>query len=308
MIKSNSIITTSALATALLFASSAHAAPCCAGNAAAPAIISGDEQAQLSVLVSHSSVIGEVEGEGEPVFWNGDQHVVTQTVRVDGAILLSDRWQLGAMIPMVQQDVQSSGVGNTGTALGDIRLNAAYEALPEWSYSSWKPRGYVFAQLIVPTGNSVYDSTDLGMVDAAGNGFYTVALGSLLVKRWSSWDASFVPEVHYGFRRRFSEEGITVNPGVGASALLGGGWSRGAFRVGARVQPQYSAPKQTTTDAGQSMSIYQFAWNAGVDLTYMASDEWSITGSYTDQTLVGPAVNTQLSRTFALMLQRRWDR
>jgi hypothetical protein len=314
LIKPNSIIISKALEITFGFAvlscaiKGAVAAPCCAGNAAAPLIISGDEQAQLSVLVSHSSVIGDVEGEGEPVFWNGDQHLITQTVRVDGAILLSDRWQVGAMIPLVQEDVQTSGVGNSGTSLGDVRLNGAYEFLPEWSYSSWKPKGYLFSQLILPTGNSVYDSTDLGMVDAAGNGFYTIAFGSLLVKRWSSWDASFIPEIHYGFSRNFSDEGITVGPGIGASALMGGGWSRGAFRVGGRVQPQYSAPKQTTTDTGQGMSVYQFAWNTGADFTYMPSDELSVTASYTDQTLLGPAVNTQLSRTFALMVQRRWDR
>jgi hypothetical protein len=317
LIKPNSTISSekvrflAALVCGFFFSPASFAASCCAGNAAAPALISGDERMQMDVLFSHSSVVGNVE-EGVPVFWSPKESETTQTVRIDAATLISDRWQIGTMVPVVQQQVNRQGLDRSATALGDVRMNVGYEILPEWTYSVWRPKGYVFAQLMLPTGKSSYDTSDFSEADAVGRGFYTVALGSLLVKRWSSWDAFLIPELHYGFARRFDvtelHDAETVSPRLGASVGFGGGWSYGPLRVGLRFQPVYNQPKKIQTSSNVVYAGYQLSWDTGADLTYLVGDDWSVTGSYTDQTLLGPAVNSYLSRTFALMLQRRWDR
>jgi hypothetical protein len=63
-----------------------------------------------------------------------------------------------------------------------------------------------------------------------------------------------------------------------------------------------------TSSTGETLQANQLAWDAGLEASYLVADDWSISASYTDQTLLGPAVNTALSRTFSLAIQHRWQR
>lgn len=303
----------------------AWAAPCCAGSSAAPAMISGDDRAQMSLFASRSTVIGDAPSAGIPVFRGASDSETTQTLRLDGAFLLSDRFQMGASVPLVVRGIDrpalattlktDGGVGATG--LGDLRVNFSYEALPEWGYSVWKPKGYVFLQLTLPTGRSIYEATGPGEVDAIGRGFYTIGMGSLLVKRWSHWDAFAIPEVHYSLERTFLDVGssvgsdsMTVAPGWGTSLAFGVGYSPSSspMRFGMSLQPIYSQPKRVIFSGGESLASYQLTWDASFDVTYLVSSEWSVNANYSDQTLLGPAINSTLSRTVALSLRRGWER
>ncbi|MBC7690625.1 MAG: hypothetical protein H7222_02560 [Methylotenera sp.] len=292
--------------------SSVHAAACCAGSGAAPSVISGDDVAQVSVSAARGTVIGDAPAEGLPVFRNGATSEVTEIYLLSGAILVADRWQVGAGVPILRHEAAAKSTGSS-SGLGDIRLNGAYEFLPEWTYSAWKPRGFGFLQFTLPTGTSVYDTQSAGAVDALGKGFYSLGAGSLLVKRWSAWDTYAIPEVHFSFRRTFRNENaeqLQIGSGSGASVSWGVGMSpgEGNFRIGLRLQPLYESPKGVVSDGATSRSGHQLSWNTALEATYLVSTAWAINGMYVDQTLLGPAVNTTLSRTLALGLQRRWER
>ena len=291
---------------------SALAAPCCSANAAAPALISGDDRAQVSLIAGNTSIIGDAPAEGIAVWRSSDNDERTQTLSLDGAFLVGDRWQLGVGTSFVRHSL--AHLGDATTALGDIRLDGAYELVPEWSYSTWTPKAYVFAQLILPTGKSIYEADLPGGVDAAGRGFYTLAVGTLLLKRWSDIDAYVLPEIHYSAARVFSDpstgEPFTVSPGWGGSFALGVGYSPGGgnLRLGARVQPMYGGPKRVASTVGENMTAYQLSWDTALEAGYLVADNWSVSASYTDQTLLGPAVNTALGRSLSVSVQHRWPR
>lgn len=293
---------------------SAHAAACCAGSGAAPSILSGDDSAQVSASLARGTVIGDAPVHGIPVFRNDSSSEITETLLVSGAILLSDRFQVGTSVPFIRHSVSgSSGNGTRSTGFGDIRFNTAYEFLPEWTYSAWKPRGFVFLQLTLPTGTSIYDSQSAGAVDALGRGFYGVGAGTLLIKRWTVWDAVFIPEAHYSFARTFRPDpggSLRVGLGWGGSLALGFGASPGSgdFRFGLRVQPLYESARKTSVEGATSRTNEQLSWNTTLEASYLVSATWTAQASYTDQTLLGPAINTTLSRTIALGLQHRWER
>lgn len=298
----------------------AWAAACCSGGAAAPSIISGDDASQLSFAVARGTVIGDAPLEGTPIFRNGASSEVSESYLLSGATLVSDRWQIGASLPLVGHGISSaSGSGNHSTGLGDIRANVAYEFWPEWTYSEWEPRGFSFLQLTLPTGASVYDAQSAGAAGAVdslssgfGKGFYSLGAGAMLVKHWSAWDAYAIPEIHRSFGRHFGSN-LTfteVGAGWGGSLSVGVGVSPGAgnFRIGLRIQPQYDSPKDAKTEASTSRTGYQVVWNTALEASYLVAAAWTLNATYTDQTLLGPAVNTSLSRTFALGFQRRWER
>ncbi len=297
-----------------LGAAPALGAACCGGSSAAPALISGDDAYQLTAGISRGVVIGDAPVSGLPVFRSPGHDEVTQTLRLDGAMLLSDRWQASFTAPVVQRSLDLAGLEGSTTRLGDVSLGLGYEALPEWGYSEWRPRGFVFAQLQLPTAPSIYDAQAWGATDAVGSGFLRLAVGGLFLKTRGAWDYSLMPELHRALARSFvGTDGsvFEVIPGWGASLALGAGYNLPVtpLRVGLRVAPVWNAGR--TVDSGQGglgQSSDQWVWNAGLDVSWLAGTDWSVTGSYTDQTLLGPAVNTTLSRTLALSVQRRWPR
>jgi hypothetical protein len=272
--------------------------------------LTGDDRAQLSIAVSHASVIGDAPVEGTPTFRGANDSETTQIVQLNGAYVLMDRLQAGAGIPLERRsrDVETSGASAQG--LGDIALDLAYEVLPEWSYSSWKPHGYAFLQTTLPTGPSVYDADALYQLDARGRGFFSVAFGTALMKSMGDWDFLFSAEAHRSFSRAVqTPDGahLSLSPGWGGSAVVGAGFSPPGtpLRIGVSLSPVY---EQGIAVAGSvnSESSSQLVWNASTQVGYAIQTDWSASLSYTDQTLVGPARNVSLNRTVAASLQKRW--
>lgn len=309
MSKLRSITALKALLTAGLWAPTTYGAACCSSNAAAPALISGDDRAQLSLSLGASAVVGDAPSVGTAIFRADGDSERLQSLRLDGAILLSDRWQAGISLPFLRHAYSRPGNNTNATALGDVRATLAYEMLPERAYRPWVPKGFVFAQMVFPNAASVYEAENPGDSAGFGRGFYTAALGALFVKQWPRFDAYFLPEAHYSFARTFREL-QTVRPGFGGSFALGVGYSPGGgnLRFGLRVQPAYNQSMQVSAPAVTTQTSYQLAWDTAAEASYLVADNWSLTASYTDQTLLGPAVNVSLSRGFLVGLQHRWER
>ena len=300
------------LAVTAIQAPSASAAPCCASSAAVPALIAGDQARQLGVSVSQGAVIGDAFDVGLPEFRADDSRDFTQTATFDAATLISDRWQVGAQLNVIHRTIDQGATRTESTGLGDVRLSTAYEAWPEFSFSKWTPRGYVFAQITAPTGRSINDSQTLSTVDARGQGFWQAGIGTLLMKRWSSWDIYVLPELHASPGRSFS--GIIGQTDVssfwGGSFALGTGYSpgAGALRFGFRLQPAFRSSRTSTSNDVISDVPNQIVWNTALEAGYLVSDDWMINAGYTDQTLLGPAYNSTLSRSISIGMQRRWSR
>lgn len=288
----------------------ASASPCCSAQSAVPSLISGDEQARLSAGISYARVIGDAPSEGIPVFRAHNDAEVTQVTQIEGTFLLADRWQFGGNVPFLYRDLDRPSMHKNDWGIGDVRLSLGYEVLPEWSYSVWKPKGYLFTQLTLPTGRSVHQVTPEQPV-VFGKGYYSVNTGIFLVKRWNYWDAFFAPQVRYSFSRKFEEQNVEIYPGFAGAAIVGGGVSPSfvpSFRLGAWIQSLYQQPQRSKSSVGESVSHSQLVWDVGVDTSYAFDDHWSLHLNYTDQTLLGPAINTTLSRTVAFSLQRNWLR
>ncbi len=289
----------------------AWGAACCARSAAAPFLILSDDEAQLNVGVSGVDAVAQASDE-QVYFRNPATTDFTSQLRMDAATLVTDRWQVGASVAWVGRSVGLSSNPDFRFGLGDVRLSLGYEVLPNWSYSVWRPQGFLFSVVSFPTGRSKYEKQDTA-AEVTGLGFYSVGFGGIFLKRWNSLDAFVLGEFHYSLPRRI-ENGLaseTVVPGVGASAGLGLGWSPGggALRVGLRLQPRIDQmPKGQAFSGIQESARWISNCDTGLDLSYMVGNTETIMLSYTDQTLLGYAINTNLNRVLALNFQHRWER
>lgn len=297
------------LATALL--TSAYAAPCCGGSSALPSLLTGDDRAQVQTSASFGSVIGDAPAAGIPVFRAVGDNEHTVITRLEGAYRWFEHFQTGFSLPAVGRIRAVNQQTHAAWGLGDVQISAAYEVLPEWDYSVWRPKGFLFAQMTFPSGSSTYDARQAYQLDSRGRGFYSAGIGTALLKTWSEWDAFFNLELHRSFDRGARlEDGtqISLQPGWGGTATLGGGWSpgSGSLRVGVSLSPVWEEGIDVTGDVN-SRGTDQWVWNLGLQAHYLISDEWTVGAQYTDQTLLGPAQNVSLNRTLGLTVMKRWN-
>jgi len=291
----------------------AFSAPCCSRNSAVPILISGDDEAQVNFGSSIAGVVGQVFDDGVPIFGSSLTSEYVRAMRLEGALLVSDRLQLGVGVPLVHYSYTVIGETEASTRMGDIRLSLGYEFMPLWSYSRWKPQGFLFSVVTLPTGRSRYESQTLLSTDVTGNGFFSTSFGALLLKRWTLWDVFFVPEVHYGFPRIFQTTGnsIIVQPGFGGSLGFGVGFSPGggSFRLGVRLHPRLDQARFVPT---MELDVREQGWvsncDTGFDVAYMLGSHDTLSVFYTDQTLLGEARNTVLNRMAGVNYQHRWER
>lgn len=281
----------------------AWAAACCGGGSTAPSIISSDDKAQLSTSYSYSEVvIDNVDTNG--IWRSWDTHQQIETFRIEAAHLISDLWQAGIAVPIIQRtrlDQKYSG-------LGDVTGTLGYEYLPDWDYNSYRPKGIGILQITLPTGKAKAESENGGL-DSRGNGFLAISLGTLLTKSIRAWDLFSNFEIHRSFEKKVSSNQIsgTLKPGYGGNFGLGIGYNTAQWRWGGSMTWMYEDPIKTQGVINNNGSIERYATGA-LSVSYLASSDWAGSMIYSDQTLFGSPVNTSLGKTLSLQLQKKWAR
>jgi|GEM_PF-1138289 len=299
-----------------------QAGACCGGGLTSASLITGDEQARFGLSVAARTVVADALSSGALSPRSTGSISESQTLAaLEGSLILADRFQIGARLEGSAQTLAIPGEESStppAVGLGDIRLNSAFEFLPEWSYSSWKPRGYIWAGVLLPTGRSIHETLD--PAEALGEGFLTPSAGVLFVKRWQQWDATASVELRSSLGRSFEQDlgaGFVsrsdFGPQFGWNGLLALGYSPGAgkLRLGARLEPQWRGERTVDVDGIGSQTASRRITALGADITWMLPGTTAITAAFTDQSafgLSGLSSNAALSRTLAVLLSHRLDR
>ena len=312
---------------ALITASAALPRPsfagaCCGGGLTSASLITGDERARFGLSIASRAVVADALSSGSLSPRTDESPSETQNIAaLEGSMILADRFQLGLRLEGSSQSFTFSGDADTpapSMGWGDIRFNTAYEFLPEWTYSPWKPRGYLWAGMLLPTGRSIHET--LNPSEAMGEGFLTPSLGVLFIKRWQQWDATASLELRQALGRTFEQDlggGFVSSSAfgnqLGWNGLLALGYSPGAgrLRLGARIEPQWRAERSVEVDGIASQTVARRITALGADITWMLPGTTQLTAAFTDQTalgLSGLASNAALSRTLALLISHRLDR
>lgn len=284
----------------LLLPNKSLAAACCGGGTSNSSLISGDNKAQLSTSLSHTQVtVDSVDSDG--VWRISDQHQQSDSFKIEGAHIIDDRWQAGASLPVIQREKfhqKKSGLGDLNTTLG-------YEYLTDWDYHPWRPKGIGFLTLTIPLGKTKAESENGGL-DSFGQGFWAVGAGTHLSKIIRQFDLLSSIDIHHSFAKTVhsSQADGTLTPGWGGNLAFGIGYNIEKWRIGSTASWTYEDPIRLNADPG---NLERYA-TLTASLSYLHSDDWSSTLSYSDQSMIGSPTNTSLGRTVAFLLQRRWSR
>jgi hypothetical protein len=163
--------------------------------------------------------------------------------------------------------------------------------------------------LTVPTGRAVQESTDILQLDARGRGFWAIGIGTTLVKSIGRFDFSGTLEGHRSFAREVKTSSLEgeITPGFGSNVSLGAGFNIRETRLGANLALIHEDAIETNGTIISSGSPARVA-TAGLTISQMIGDVWSVSFAYSDQTLFGTPVNTTLARSVGITAQRRFSR
>lgn len=290
-----------AFSAVILMAADTFAAACCGGGFATPALIAGDDRAQVTSSYSQLEIKNDVDADG---FWRQRESNETgRTLKLDAAWIPGDLWQIGMTVPIIERNRGT----RSSTGLGDLSASLGYEYLPDWDYNPWRPKGIGYLQLTAPTGRSVYDSERADQLDSRGRGFWALGAGTLLTKIIRRWDLFLTFDAHRAFARAVSKSdgnSVSANPGYSGNLGFGAGYSLRDYRMGSSLTWTYEDPIRID-DETSSPQRYA-TWN--LQVSYLFETHWSASLAWSDQTLFGAPVNTSLGRAVTLQIQRRWQR
>jgi hypothetical protein len=290
----------------------ARAAPCCAQAGGVPALITGDERISIGASLSNGSVIGDAPaaGGGLPVFRDALSTRESRSVLLLNAASLidGDRLQAGVSVPLQWNRIGTGSRESSRVAAGDVSLTLGHETLPEWDYSLWRPRGFTFFQLTLPTGRSMFESTVPSASDVTGFGHVALSAGFVALKRWSVWDANALVRLGRVFGRGF-DSGVSTRSAWSGAFSLGGGISFAErFRFGGTLGVDAVSAQAVSGGGLDSVGAGRLVWIAGANLAWLRGEDDTLVLGYADQTLFGPAYNTSLARTFSLSFMHRIER
>jgi hypothetical protein len=287
----------------------ASAAACCGGGSGVPGIIVGDEKANLTFEISNLHIKTDV---SQQSIWRDRSEVdSTSSLRLQYTQVFNDRFQTGISTSFIRRDrgdYSSSG-------LGDTSLHIGYETLPEWNYSSWRPRAVSYIGLTMPTGRSIYEAEDLLLLDSRGKGFWSARIGTAFTKVVGHWSFISNIELVRTFSRSFDTlayEGI-IEPQNAVSAVVGTGYSLGDVTLQASLLHLYesqlilSGPPSSVTEDSQ-VSTLTVGGSMPIGSENINGDLWFLRADYFDQRLFGDPKNTALSTGVSVSFRRSFSR
>jgi len=285
------------------FLNSAHAASCCGGGVSTTSLITNNDKAQMTTSLLFSSVHAQARTDGKWKKLDGDKSKEIYTI--EGSTLLTDRTQIGLSAPFQRNSYEASSQNVHGSGVGDIKLNFGYEAVTDWDYSKYRPKVYVYSQVQLPTGRSIYETQSLEAVDSTGMGLWGLGVGAMALKTIKKWDVNANIFGQKVFDKSFS--GVRIEPGNIYQLSVGGGYNTKDWRFGIINMAYLQDSGNTSGIVDSKISIERYV-SSTLNVSYMPEEDLSVTASYSDQTILGKPVNAQLSRSVFLSLQKRWPR
>jgi hypothetical protein len=180
---------------AVLFPLSAYAGSCCGGGGGAALVLPKFYQSMVDVSFDYEKYDGFWDQTGKYTLDPPGSDLRQYRLNMGYAQRFSPRWQASIAVPYVWNSNTYSGLSSQTHGLGDMVLNAWYEALDD--LSSWKirsmkdltPSVIIGPSLLVPTGISPYDDVKSSF-DITGRGFYRIDGNIIIAKTLNPWNAS----------------------------------------------------------------------------------------------------------------------
>lgn len=199
------------VAAAIVLGLLARAAPaaaqaCCAGGSlASPTRLAPPEDLAVGLQARARSVLGSFGSTGQYTSSSTEQDFEQDLA---ASFRVTQRGQIGAVVPYLETRRIESGAGQWGSGIGDLAFNARYDFLTAAEALHWPGIG-LLASVVVPTGKSSGSGTNPSSTDATGTGTVNATLGVALEKAHGPYYAEVDAWVTYCFDLTVTPPGAT---------------------------------------------------------------------------------------------------
>lgn len=283
----------------LLLTSNLYAASCCGGGSSSSLILVGDNVQEYSLGFSYRNDLGQTDSMGWSTFHNDSVIDRQNAFNFQLQRQIADRFQLAFKSGVVEKNIQKQNRHEKTTGLSDIDLQATYEMLPEYTYSLWKPRGFLYSKISKPMSRSLYDSRSSIYSDVRGSGLYTAELGTFFIKTISSFTLKTTIEWQHFFGKDFGNSSLSDYDKFMLPLGLSYALASLPMAVGAGATWSYQTPKKFQ-GVVSGTSAKEYFWEINSFVNWVITREHAVGLSYSDSTLVGKNINSPLYRSMGL--------
>ncbi len=287
------------LLTFILSSQVLHASSCCGGGSSSSLIITGDNIEEWNLGMSYRNDLGQTDNLGWASFHNDGITDHQSALNFQYQRQIIEQFQLAAKSSLIQKTIEKQNRKEVKNGLGDLELQASFEFLPEFTYSAYKPRGFVYSKLSIPNSRSLYDSKSAIYSDVRGSGLYSISIGSFFLKRFASTTLKAGLEAQHLFGRSFDQSHLNDYNKIILPLGITYSFDPMPISLGFNSTWNYQTKKQLTGEINTTSSKEYF-WELGTFINWTVNREetWGIT--YSDSTLVGKNINSPLYRSFSL--------
>lgn len=291
-----------------IFSFSSYAGSCCGGGGGSAKLMLGDTSSVFRLGYSDRTILADISEDGRIELRAYDNLESIREFNISTSIRLMDYWQYGGALKTISKTKKIRGAKEFYSGLGDVELSIAYEFMPEYSNTSFISKGFVFLQLVLPTGISLYTTKRTDTLDTLGSGHYLISLGTIFTKRFR-WGMTTVNlNTSYRPSRTFKKTlftsgeiktndsfnyGISLNQNIDITK----GWS-----ANLSISRNYYSNLPTSILSGELKSAALNSFSTG--LSY-STEFYSYLITYIDDFLIGSSYNQVLGKSLGLSVIKR---
>ena len=224
------------------------AASCCGGSSVAPLIMSKEADNTVFFSLSKDSLTHSADIKGRVNPFSSSLNSVIDQANLGLIHNVSSYIQIGGSVSFFKKYAITDSQKESSSGLRDVSLQLNYEFLPEFYYSRWKPRGFIFTSINFSLADSIYESSQIFQTSAVGNGQNSISTGFYFVKDWGQWDLNFLVSTSRLFPKSFFDNNQLENIGgsyqANSNLELGISPNLGAFRLGTGFNIFYQSKKK----------------------------------------------------------------
>lgn len=278
---------------------------CCGQSPASYTVLSLNQRLSVSAGLSYLRSYGRyrpfANGQEGLEVWDDKKREVSSTI-FNVASAFAPRQQVFVNASVLQGRYSDVTGVETATHLSDTLIGYSYEALPEYSFSYWKPVIFLTGFLNLPTGRSTYDMNLSEGTDVTGHDQWGAGLGVTLRKVYFPLTITLQARSLQLFAKSFTDVAVSDFFDSSVAFLLnyssrwwGLQWNTGLTfnHLSERTTQALPGAPVDTSQVTQNFSLL-------VGVQRSISESWVAGLTYSDQTLVGPAKNSILNRSINL--------
>jgi hypothetical protein len=283
-----------------------YAGSCCGGGGGTSQIMLGDTKSVFRLLASDLTYSADTDEYANFKSRSQNQLETVRTTTISSSYRLSELWQMGFALPIMEKGRYLNESWQTTTGLSDPSFNIAYEFLPSYTRSKFIPQGFVSAQYTYPLAPALYTTEDETLLDTRGLGHHQYGIGTTF--RWLRLRGATLLSVNFNYRPQQSfdsklfgnvqttnslDNTIALTQDIDVSDSL-------TLSVGASRRFQQSILTSTLIGNSRSSLVHTAQINIGQSI-----GDYTINLGYTDDFWIGPSYNHMLARSVSLGMIRR---